>query len=95
MKKDDHFWELQRTLSAEFSKYVLSHPETDDQIPDNAQIVFHIKGQDNFNQWSEEINRSQREAHQPVIILEVDGISPLPPLVKSRLINPHLEVVAK
>ena len=45
MKKDDHFWELQRTLSAEFSKYVLSHLETDDQIPDNAQIVFHIKGQ--------------------------------------------------
>lgn len=54
MMKDEHFWELQRTLSAEFSKYVLSHPETDNKIPDNAQIVFHIKGQDDFNKWSED-----------------------------------------
>lgn len=95
MRKDEHFWELQRTLSAEFSKYVLSHPETDNKIPDNAQIVFHIKGQDDFNKWSEEINRHQRESNQPVINVEVDGIAPPPPPLKSRLINPHLEVVTK
>lgn len=87
---EDLFWKLQRTLSAEFSKYVLSHPEIDEQIPDNAQIIFHIKEQDDFNQWSDKINSIQRESNQPVIIVEVEGISPSPPPLESRLINPHL-----
>lgn len=90
MLSDEIYWKLQRTLSAEFSKYLLTHPETDEQIPDNAQIVFHIKGQDDFNRWSEEINRAQRESNQPVIIVEVEGIAPSPPPLESRLINPHL-----
>ena len=87
---DEYFWELQRTLSAEFSKYLLSHPETDDQIPDKAQIVFHLKGKDDFNRWSEKVNRAQKESGQPVIIVEIDGLAP----IESRLINPHLEVIS-
>lgn len=55
MSDEEYFWELQRTLSAEFSKYVLAHPELDDQIPNNAQIVFHIKGNTDFNNWSDQI----------------------------------------
>lgn len=90
MTNEEIFWKLQRTLSTEFSKYVLIHPETDEQIPNNAQIIFHIKGQNDFNQWSDKVNRDQREPNQPAIIVEVEGIAPSPPL-ESRLINPHLQ----
>lgn len=92
MIDDKYFWELQRTLSAEFSKYALAHPEIDDQIPDNAQIIFHIKGHSEFNEWGETIGLAQRESNQPVIIVEIDDLAP--PL-ESRLINPHLEVLSK
>lgn len=87
MSNDKYFWELQRTLSAEFSKYVLAHPEIDGQIPNNAQIVFHLKGNTEFNKWSEKIGLAQRESNQPVVIVEIDELAP--PL-ESRLINPHL-----
>ena len=92
MINEEYFWELQRTLSAEFSKYVLSHPEIDDKIPNDAQIVFHIKGDTDFNEWSEKISRAQKELNQPLIIVEIDGLMPS---LESRLINPHLEVVSK
>lgn len=92
MIDERYFWDLQRTLSAEFSKYALAHPEIDDQIPNNAQIVFHIKGNTDFNEWSERTGLAQRESNQPVIIVEIDGVAP--PL-ESRLINPHLEVSPK
>ncbi len=87
MNNDKYFWELQRTLSAEFSKYVLSHPGIDDQIPDGAQIVFHLKDNPEFNNWSDQISLPQRESNQSVIIVEIDELAP--PL-ESRLINPHL-----
>jgi hypothetical protein len=92
MENDKYFWELQRTLSAEFSKYILAHPEMDDQIPDNAQIIFHLKGNAEFNAWCERVNREQHEPNQPVVIIEIDELAP--PL-QSRLINPHLEAAAK
>ena len=92
MTNDKYFWELQRTLSAEFSKYALAHPEIDEQIPNNAQIVFHIKGNTDFNKWSEQVSLAQKEPNQPVIIVEIDDLAP--PL-ESRLINPHLEVASK
>jgi len=91
MINEEYFWELQRTLSAEFSKYVLSHPEIDNKIPNNGQIVFHIKGNTDFNEWSEETSRAQKEPNQSVIIVEIDGL--MPPL-ESRLINPHLEIAS-
>lgn len=87
MANEKYFWELQRTLTAEFSKYVLSHPEIDEQIPDNAQIVFHLKGNTDFNVWSEKIGLAQKEPNQPVIIVEIDELAPL---LESRLVNPHL-----
>ncbi len=91
MANDKYFWELQRTLSAEFSKYILSHPELDDQIPNGAQIVFHIKGNLEFNGWSDQISVTQREPDQLIVVLEIDDLaSPL----ESRLINPHLEAAS-
>ena len=92
MVNDKYFWGLQRTLSAEFSKYVLNHPQIDNQIPDNAQIVFRIKSNPEFNKWSRETSFVQKEPNQPVIIVEIDELAP--PL-ESRLVNPHLEIASK
>ena len=89
MKNDKLFWEIQRTLSSEFSKYLLTHPEMDAQIPDGAQIIFHLKDQTDFNAWSERISVDQREANQPVVIIGVDDLAPP---VESRLVNPHVEI---
>ena len=92
MNEEKYFWELQRTLSAEFSKYILAHPEIDDHIPNNAQIVFRIKSNADFNKWNEGVSLTQRESNQPVIVVEIDDIAP--PL-ESRLINPHLQIVSE
>lgn len=83
------YWEIQRTLGWEFDKYILTHSEI--EIPDNAQILFQLKGNSEFNKWALEIARTQREPNQPVLIVEVEDLAPPPP-VESRLINPHLEL---
>jgi hypothetical protein len=82
--KNDSFWELQRTLTGEFSKYVLAHPEIEDEIPDGAQIVFNLSDNPGFNTWSLKVAKSQRQAKQPMVIVKVKDLAPVPP---SRLIN--------
>jgi len=87
------FWEIQRTLGWEFSRYALRHPDIDDEVPDGAEVVFQIKGNPEFNAWAKGIARSQHESGRPIVIVEVDGLAPPPP-VESRLINPHVELAA-
>lgn len=93
MKKNrgnEIFWEIQRTLGWEFSRYVLSHPEV--ELPDGAEIVFQIRGRLEFNKWAKEIARNHHEPGRPIAIVEIEGLAPPPP-VESRLINPHVESV--
>lgn len=85
--KDESFWELQRMLTAEFSKYVLTHPEIEEQIPDGAQVVFHLADNPEFSAWALKVAKSQLAANQPMIIVRIKGLTPVPP---SRLINPEL-----
>lgn len=92
MNNERYLWELQRTLSAEFTKYVLSHPEIDKQIPNNAQIIFHLKDNTEFNRWNDLVALRQREPGQPVIIVEIDELAPSS---ESRLVNPRLELAPK
>ena len=89
MNNDKIFWELQRTLGAEFSKYLLNHPEMDAKIPDGAQIICHLKDNLAFNAWSNDIGRSQQERNQTRVIVQIDDIAPV---MESRLINPHVAV---
>ena len=89
--KDESFWELQRTLSAEFSKYVLSHPEIDDRIPDGAQIIFNLRGNPEFNEWARKVALLNKEPKQKMLIVNIEKL--LPPF-ETRLVNPHLELAA-
>lgn len=87
MKNNESFWELQRTLTAEFSKYVLAHPEIENQVPDGAQVSFNLADNHEFNDWAIRVAKSQQEKNQPLIIVKVKSLAPVAP---SRLIDPKL-----
>jgi len=86
------FWRLQRTLAFEFSKYVLAHPEIDADIPEGAQVVFLLHGDEHFNTLSRRHAAPQHEKGQPIVFVRVKGLRP--PL-ESRLISPELELAKR
>lgn len=88
IKDKIEFWELQRSLGFEFSRYILAHPEFAERIPLNALIVFQLKDNPGFNEWVIRIAKAHKEPDQPAIIIEVEKL--LPPL-ESRLVNPTLQ----
>jgi len=88
---EKEFVEKNIRLSFEFSKYVLANPELDESIPNNAQVVFLIEDDPEFNKKSKSLAEKQREPGQPVVIVKIKGLAP--PLV-SRLIEPKLELVS-
>jgi len=75
-------------LVTEFDRYVVEHPEFAEKIPQNAQIVLQVEGDDEYNRWSRELADRQREAGQAVVYVKVKGLKP----VKSRLIQPEVTV---
>ncbi len=76
-------------LVTEFDRYVVEHPEFAEKIPQNAQIVLQVEGDDEYNRWSKELAARQREPGQFVVYVKVKGLKP----VKSRLIEPEVVVV--
>ena len=86
---DKDFFEKLSTLSTEFSKYVLEHPETDEKIPDGAQVVLLLENDADFNERNTALARSQQEEHQPVVFVTVKELAPAP---VSRIVNPRLEL---
>ena len=76
----------QATLVAEFDRYVVEHPEFAKKIPKNAQIILQVYGDDEYNNWSIQLAKKQREPGQTVVYVKVKGLKPL----KSRLIKPEV-----
>ncbi|MCR4321366.1 MAG: hypothetical protein NUV74_13645 [Candidatus Brocadiaceae bacterium] len=74
------------TLVAEFDRYVVEHPEFAKKIPKNAQIILQVYGDDEYNNWSIQLSKKQREPGQTVVYVKVKGLKPL----KSRLIKPEV-----
>jgi hypothetical protein len=73
-------------LVTEFDRYVVEHPEFAEKIPQNAQIVLQVEGDDEYNRWSRELADRQREPDQAVIYIKIKGLKP----VTSRLIEPEV-----
>lgn len=73
-------------LVTEFDRYVMEHPEFAEKIPQNAQIVLQVEGDEEYNSWSRQLAERQREAAQPVVYVKIKGLKP----VKSRLIEPEV-----
>ena len=75
-------------LVTEFDRYVIEHPEFAAEIPENAQIVLQVQGDDEYNEWSRQLAERQREQGQPAIYVKVKGLKP----ARSRLVKPEVAV---
>ncbi len=73
-------------LVTEFDRYIMEHPDFAARIPQNAQIVLQVEGDEEYNAWSRELAERQREPGQPAVIVKVKGLKP----AKSRLIKPEV-----
>ncbi|MBI5570696.1 MAG: hypothetical protein HY914_12190 [Desulfomonile tiedjei] len=80
----------QAILVTEFDRYVMEHPEFADRIPQGAQVVILVEGDEEFNGWARELARRQREQGQPVVYVHVKGLRP----VHSRLEEPVIQQIA-
>ena len=84
---DRECFEKNLELSTEFSKYVLSHPEIEEELPENAQIVFLLDEDPDLTAWNREAAKKQLSQGQPVVFVRTRGLRP----EVSRLIEPRLE----
>ena len=76
------------TLSFEFERYILEHPEILDQIPDGAEVVLLPRDDPELYRINLESARKAQSHGKTasVVFLEVDALAP----ARSRLVNPHL-----
>lgn len=49
----------QAIIATEFDRYVIEHPEFALKIPRNAQIVFQVEGDEEYNKWSRQLAERQ------------------------------------
>ena len=82
MKNENEMAKKNLEISFEFSRYVLSHPELDDTIPDNALILFQIQDDPDLTQYNLKLAEGHKEIGQPVVIVKIKSLAP------SRLIEP-------
>ena len=80
----------QAVLVTEFDRYVMEHPEFAGRIPQGAQVVMLVEGDEEFNGWARELARRQREQGQPVVYVRAKGLRP----THSRLEEPVIEQIA-
>ena len=60
----------------EFDRYVREHPEFGAKIPDNAQVILLLDGDEEFNNWSTHIGREQAERGRPLIYVMIKKLGP-------------------
>jgi hypothetical protein len=76
------------TLSFEFERYILEHPEILEQIPPGSEVVLLPKYDPELyriNLEAAQKAQSQADAHL-VLYVEIEALSP----PRSRLVQPHL-----
>ena len=73
---DKEFFDKSLTLSFEFSRYIMAHPEIEEQIPKDTLIVLVLDDEPEYNQRAMELAQSKREANQPVVIVRIQKLLP-------------------
>jgi len=79
------------TLSTEFSRYLLEHPEFAESLPDKAYVVLLPKDDPELYRNNLETARryheqEEKDADRPVVYIEVEALAPQ----RSRLVSPRL-----
>lgn len=90
MMSENKYFEKNLTLSAEFSRYLFDHPELEEKIPKNAQVVILPEDDPELCKFNEKIAEKQREKGQTVVYVKVSSLAPK---IYSRLVNPRIELV--
>ena len=88
---DKEFFDKSLTLSFEFSRYIIAHPEVEQDIPKGALVVLLLEDDLEFNKRAMDLAQAKREPDQPLIIVRIQKL--LPPM-ESRLVNPRVESVS-
>jgi hypothetical protein len=63
-------------LGMEFDRYLREHPEFTDKIPNNAQIILLLEGDEEFNRWSARIGKEQAAQDQPLLYVTIKKLAP-------------------
>ncbi len=79
------------TLSTEFDRYVLEHPEFAENIPSNAQIVLLPEDDPELCRKNLELSEIQHEEGQPVHHVHIQTVASR----VSRLVNLRTEIKAE
>ena len=90
MTEKKRFVEKNSILVKEFDRYILEYPEFADKIPDNALVVMHIDGDDEFNNWARETAQSVADKDNPIVYVTITELKP----VRSRIEKLKLELAA-
>lgn len=77
------------TLSFEFERYLLEHPEVLEQIPSGAEVILLPKDDPQLYQVNLTSARKARRQHRSarIVFVEIDALAP----PRSRLINPKVK----
>ena len=63
-------------LGMEFDRYIREHPEFAENIPDRAQVILLMEGEDEFNEWSTRMGKEQAEKDQPILYVTIKRLGP-------------------
>ena len=82
------------TLTTEFNKYLLEHPEFAEKIPQNCAVVLMLEDDPEFcHKAMELVQRHQKTddlKERPIVYVRTEKLAPAPP---SRLVKPRMEAV--
>jgi hypothetical protein len=63
-------------LGMEFDRYLREHPEFADKIPNDAQIILLLEGDEEFNRWSVRIGQEQAAEGHPLLYVTIKKLAP-------------------
>jgi len=78
-------------LFTEFTRYLIDHPEIDELIPEDAQVVLLDRTDPEFNRQAIELSEKSRLTddvpHRPVVYIEVTEMAPVQSRVKKLQVH--------
>lgn len=76
-------------LIFEFERYVLEHPRSARKIPDDAVLVFQVRGDQTFNRWSRRVAEKQvKQRQRPIIYVTISKMGPVRSRIEALKIEP-------
>ncbi len=90
MTNKKRFVDKNSILIKEFDRYILEYPEFAEKIPDNALVVMHIEGDEEFNTWARETAQNVADKDTTIVYITITELKP----VRSRIEKLKLELAA-